>query len=655
MENRFGFKDLILTVLMVVTIVMVGASMFQFDRQFKDVITLKEQMSGLTSDLNDINKGNGEVLSRIDDLETQNNKLRKLIAAGVKVTGSVASGAVKTVGNNVVEEVEVSDEIKALRKDPFYRLKQMKKMPGYAQGGHYIGVFAANVPKLTPFISGDLYSMIVQSRIFETLATYDPETLEVQGLLAKSWDFDEEKLELTFKLRKTPRFSNGSPLTSADVVYTFDLIMDENFNADRYRSNMKVYIESVVALDKHTVRFKFKKKYFDIFGLAATNFPIISKDFYSQYPPKKINQIPGLVMGTGPYRLDNPSKWKKDELITLYRNERYWGEAPSFDTIVYKSINSDTTRKQAFINGEIDVLGVTARQFDELRSKPEIQKRAKEQILRHKRQGYSYVAWNQMRDKKPTPFADKRVRQAMTYLIDRERICRESYRGYAMVTTGPFNELGTQANPNIKPRKVDVAKAIALLKAAGYEDRDNDGVVEDENGKPFEFEFVYGSGSEFVKRVTLGMKDDLAKAKVLLKPTPLDWPIMLNKMNTREFDAITLRWSASLESDIYQMFHSSQIKDNGDNFMSYSNPELDNALEAAREEVDFDKRMALWQKCHSILYEDQPYTFTVRSKSLSFLDKRFKNIKKTNVGLNFVQDWPMSIPFYISTPDQKSK
>jgi len=97
---------------------------------------------------------------------------------------------------------------------------------------------------------------------------------------------------------------------------------------------------------------------------------------------------------------------------------------------------------------------------------------------------------------------------------------------------------------------------------------------------------------------------------------------------------MTLGWSGAIEGDPYQIFHSSQIADGGNNSISYSNPELDKIIELARGTVDEEQRMDLWRKAEEILYQDQPYTFLVRLKSLEFVDKRIHNVLKTRLGLN---------------------
>jgi peptide/nickel transport system substrate-binding protein len=95
------------------------------------------------------------------------------------------------------------------------------------------------------------------------------------------------------------------------------------------------------------------------------------------------------------------------------------------------------------------------------------------------------------------------------------------------------------------------------------------------------------------------------------------------------------------------------MADEGDDFMSYDNPELDKANRAARTTVDEAKRMELWHQCERILHEDQPYTFLVVRKALRFFDKRIQNVHESKTGLNFVQDWVMPLPWYVPTGQQK--
>jgi peptide/nickel transport system substrate-binding protein len=150
--------------------------------------------------------------------------------------------------------------------------------------------------------------------------------------------------------------------------------------------------------------------------------------------------------------------------------------------------------------------------------------------------------------------------------------------------------------------------------------------------------------------MVLFLKDLMARAGILLQPKPTEWSVMIDLMKKRDFDAITLGWTSGLETDLYQMFHSSQIADGGNNFIGYKNPKLDKLIDQARATVDENKRMPLWREAEKELYKDQPYTFLKRSKSLVFIDRRLRNLVSTKLGLNLG-----SLPIETYVPESEQR
>ena len=223
----------------------------------------------------------------------------------------------------------------------------------------------------------------------------------------------------------------------------------------------------------------------------------------------------------------------------------------------------------------------------------------------------------------------------MTYLTDVGRIIKDVFLDYAEPAVSPFSSTSKQHDASLQPFAFNLEKAQALLKEAGYEDRNKDGVLEDKDGNAFAFKLTYFGDNEDTKRMVLLLKDLYARAGINMQPSPQEWPVMLESMDKKNFDAITLGWTSGIETDIYQMFHSSQNKPGGDNFISYKNPQLDKLIDQARATVDEATRMPLWQQAERIMYDDQPYTFLMRRKSLSFIDKRIHNLQMTKLGLNW--------------------
>jgi peptide/nickel transport system substrate-binding protein len=321
--------------------------------------------------------------------------------------------------------------------------------------------------------------------------------------------------------------------------------------------------------------------------------------------------------------------------VELERNPRYWGDVqPSYDRLLWKVIENDSARLTTFRNGDIDTYGARPREYAKLVQDVQIQSRTQRFEFMSPVVGYRYIGWNQKRAGTQTRFADRRVRQALTFLSNRAAIIDEIMLGYGEAAVSPFSPRSKQHDPSVVARPYDLERAKALLVNAGFLDRDGNGVLEDTAGEPFEFELVYFQDSEDTKRIVSFLKDAYARAGILLKPKPSEWSVMLDLIGTRDFDAISLGWTSGIETDVYQMFHSSQIDDRGDNFIHFENTKFDRLVDEARATVVESERMPLWQAVERIFFEEQPYTFLTRGKTLAFIDKRLRNLEVTKLGLN---------------------
>jgi peptide/nickel transport system substrate-binding protein len=620
MEKRFTFKDFFLFAFLTLLFVTLLLVMYMVDRQWEKMSTMQGVMKEQAEDI---------------------RSLRGLVNG---LDQRIQSGQVVSSGDQAAAQ-----EDKVL--PAFRRAYAATQMPGFARGDWLVNSFGTGIKTITPLVSSDAYAAAVQSYVQESLLTRDPDSLEWEGMIARDWHVSDDGLTFTFQLRKDVKFSDGEPLTAADVAFTFQFIQTPAIAAPRERA---IYdkIESVTATGPYEVVFKFKEPYFNSLALAG-GMAIMPRHFYEPYlkDPETFNQSKGLLLGSGPYRLADPKGWTPDQgIIELQRNPRYWGLQPSYNRLLWKVIQNDAARLTTFRNGEIDTYGARPREYQTLLDDKKLMSRTQSFEYMSPTAGYSYIGWNQQRNGKPTRFADKRVRQAMTYLTDRKRIINEIMLGYAEVAVSPFNPRSKQHDPALKARDFNLEKAKQLLKEAGYADRDNNGVLDGPDGKPFEFELVFFQDNEDTRRMVLFLKDLYARAGISLIPKPTEWSVMLDLLDKRDFDAITLGWTSGVETDIYQIFHSKQIKSGGDNFVSYKNERLDQLIEKARGTVDEAKRMPLWQEAEGILYEDQPYTFLMRRKSLVFIDKRIHNLEITNLGLNMG-----SVPVETFVPGDQQK
>ncbi len=635
MEHRFSFKDFVICALLVAVIVVVLLAMKQYDREWSQLQNISGQMDQQTRSQQQLYQSQQQVIGRLDDQTARLDRLEQALARGVPAHINLppttqAGPAATEAAADLLPPVGANE-------DPFKYIHEAEKMPGYKRGDSYVRAFGVLPPILTPLRSTDVYGSIIQGYVLDSLATRDDRTLAWRPLLAQSWQVSRDGLRIEFQIRRGVTFSDGVPLTADDVVFTYHWIMNPQVECPQ----IKIYydrIKDVVKLNDYRVAFIFKKPYFKGFEIAAT-MQVMPKHFYSKYTPTEFNRNPGLLMGSGPYRLATSDGWRPDpgKPIELVRNERYWGPLGVFDKIVFQVIQNEAARLTTFRNGQLDTFGSTPEQYRQMLKDPGLLARTRHFEYTSPGDGYQYIGWNEKRDGKPTPFTDPRVRLAMTLLTDRQAILKDIFYGYGIIPDGPFAANSPQVDPNIKHWPYDPARALKLLQEAGYHLQN--GVLLAPDGQPFSFKLSYPSSGELGKRIVLFIKDMYAKAGIQVIPDPVLWALLLQRLDQRNFEAVTLGWSGEIETDPYQIFDSASIPAPGSNFISYSNPQLDRLIEAGRSTINVPERMAIWHQVAQVLHQDQPYTFLLTRKDLTWVDKRFQNVKLTKLGLNSELEW----------------
>ena len=629
MEKRFTLKDFLLFAAIGAVLVALLVAMYMIDRQWNMMARMRATMQEQAEDLRALRAGMKALDQRVES----------------GALAAARAGAAQTPPVAARQPVPTADSV-------FERALTASRLPEYAPGDWLVRAFGVGLSTITPLISQDVYASNVQSYVQESLLSRNPDTLEWEGLIARSWEIAEDGLTIAFELRDGVTFSDGRPLSAADVAFTFAFIMNEAIAAPRDRAYLEK-IESVEATSPLGVVFRFREPYFNALALAG-GMDVMPRHFYEPYlaEPATFNESKGLLLGSGPYRLADPKTWTPDlGIVELERNPRYWGPvAPAFDRILWKVIENDSARLTTFRNRDIDSYGARPREYQGLRADTGLMEQTRSFEFMNAVAGYSYIGWNQRRAGEPTRFADRRVREAMTWLTDRARIIDEIMLGYAEPAVSPFSPRSRQHDPAIEPRPYDPDRAMALLAEAGYQDRDGDGVLEDDAGAPFEFDLVYYQENEDTERMVLFLKDLYARAGVHLKPAPAEWPVMLDLLGKRDFDAITLGWTSGVETDVYQMFHGSQTEDGGDNFVHFKHAEFDRLVDEARATVREEARMPLWQAVERIFHAEQPYTFLMRRKTLAFVDRRLQNLAITNLGFNLG-----FVPVEVFTPSAEQR
>lgn len=643
MQNRFGLKDFVLMVLVIVVGVVTWLSMVQNDRQHGELQAIENSVQNAQTQIQTIRRQFDEAQ------DAQREVLRETLRAEVAALrdqidrlGESAAGISVGEGADPVvmrfpwarPGVEVTEpERYSWTSDP-------REQEGFRMGGEFVEIFEAQPPKITPYFYTDVYGRrIVDGPVNESLGRYDPVTLRMVGLLGEAWQMDPEGMWLRVKIDDRARFSDGEPVTAEDFKFTFDdIVFNPQHDTARFQSTLNV-IDEVVVVDEKVVEFKFEKPQFTNMS-AALGMYVLPKHFYEGFTPTQMNEATGLLMGSGPYKLEslNPDdQWVQGEDIVLVRNENYWGEQPPIDRLRYIVRQDAVPRLTAFENDEGQMMRPTPDQFTQKTREPSFMEESHALNWSNMRSGFAFIAWNTgERNGQLTPFHDPKVRLAMTMLIDREGIVRDVYQGLAEVATGPFPVGSDQVNPEIEPWPHDPARAAELLAEAGWIDRDNDGWLENAEGQEFEFEYLRSTLTSPTSRLLWArLKQGWEDAGIRPVLRAVDWSVMKDAVDSRDYDAVTFAWSASSpESDPYQLWHSDSIDNAGDNFSQWRNEEKDRLIVEGRATLDYEERMEIWHELHRVMHEEQPYTFLLNPQWLRFISRDVGNVNAYPIGLD---------------------
>lgn len=503
-------------------------------------------------------------------------------------------------------------------------------------GGTFYKTLNSEPEKLNPITSTDHYASIVQSFVVDRLMALDPETYEFVPALAESFKADKSGKWYTFTIREGVKWSDGKPLTIEDVKFSFDVIRNPKYETAHQRPYFENVKEAIV-VDKKTIKFLIKKKYFNNFAVLA-GLQVVPKHVYGD-PSKKKGKI---LIGSGPYKI---GKYKKGKSLTLVRNSDWWGyKVPYFagaykpQKVFYRFVKEENVQMEMLKKGKIDLLSMSADQYKKKAVGPKWGKKVfKKQVENSMPKGYGFVAWNFKNDL----FKDRKVRIALAHLMNREMMNKKFRHGMSMLATGPWYQQSPYANKKTKPFGFDMKKAGQLLKQAGWADSDKDGVLDKMiNGKKKKFSFNLMFSNKDAEKYFTMYREDLKKAGIDMQLKRIEWNSFVKALNDRKFDAVALAWSAgSIDNDPKQIWHSESARKGGSNFNSYKNAAVDKLIDKGRQELDRNKRIKIYNKIYEKIAADAPYAFMFNEKYVLYgHTKKMKYVKDTmkyDVGSNF--------------------
>jgi peptide/nickel transport system substrate-binding protein len=477
---------------------------------------------------------------------------------------------------------------------------------------------------LIPVLASDSASSAVCALIFNGLIKYDKD-LKLTGDLAEKWDVSEDGLEIIFYLRKGVKWQDGIPFTAKDVEFTYKILIDPDTRTP-YSGDFEM-VKSLDIIDDYTVRVVYKEAFSP--GLSSWGMNIMPEHLLKgeDLNSTKFSRNP---IGTGPYKF---KLWKTGERVELVFNPGYFEGRPCIDKYIYRIIPDQATLFLELRSGGVDFTSLTPLQFKRQTENKFFKKNF--QKFQYPSFGYTYLGYNL----KDARFSDIRVRQAINYAVDKEEIIRGVLFGLGKISTGPFLPGSWAYNENVKPKGYDPEKAKALLKEAGWDDSDKDGIL-DKNGVKFSFTIITNQGNEQRRMTAEIIQRRLMEIGIDVKIKIIEWSSFVSEfIDKRRFDAVLLGWSLSMDPDMYDIWHSSKTKEGEFNFVGYSNEEVDGLLLEGRKTFDITERSKIYNSIHEILYEEQPYLFLYVPEALPIVHSRFKGIEPgvAGIGHNFIK------------------
>jgi peptide/nickel transport system substrate-binding protein len=506
--------------------------------------------------------------------------------------------------------------------------------------------FPNNPGTLNNLTRGDVLAKSVLVFLYPKLLFTDYDTCELTPFAAASLpEVSEDKKVYTWRIRKGLKWDDfeksGAYVTSRDVKFSFDLMKDPATGAQTVAADFN-HLVDIQVVDDWTFEAVYDDPTADAVYKMGEEFRIMPSHILEDVPHSEIAKHPigREPVGYGPFRF---VQWKDNREILLRRNDlnrEIFPKAfrPHVDGLRFLTITDQDMVLPLFLRGELDLALVSADDWQFKTQDPAFEEIGSRHcyFLPH----WYYIAWN---NESPL-FNDARVRHAMTHMVRREEILETHLHGLGKVISGPLFYFSRGYDRSITPLSFDPKTATRLLKEAGWEDHDGDGILDKEiDGKQrkFEFEFLKTvSKNVYLEAIASTMKEDLRKIGIKMTVRELEFSALRKQYGDHHFDAVALGSSTSpIYEDPYGAWHSSQTAPGKFNRASYINLKVDALLEQVRLEHDMHRRYDLLNQFHGIIHEDQPFTFLYSMALSIVINRRWRNVKIHKLGVLFYEWW----------------
>ncbi|MBM7585895.1 peptide/nickel transport system substrate-binding protein [Bacillus pakistanensis] len=457
----------------------------------------------------------------------------------------------------------------------------------------------SDVVGLSPILTNDSVSSNVIEQVYETLFTRNPETMEIEPLLAESYETPDDKTWV-IKLKKDITFHDGTDFNAEAVKYTFDKFMDPNTAAPR--ASLLEPVESVTVVDDYTIEIKTKYPYGPLLAaLSHTNSAIVSP---------KADQAQDLMkepVGTGPFKFVS---WTPGDQVVIEKNEEYWQGAPKLEKATYKVVPEITTAISMLQTGKVQFIdAIPTEQLKRVESLKNVEVTKKEGTPVY------YMGFNMEKE----PMTNPEFRKAVAYALDREAYVNK------------LNGLGTKGNSVIGPKVFGYDESAD---GEGYEhdlDKAKE-LVKSNNFGELELQILVANRDSYMLMAEIA-QSQLKEAGLNVSIETMEWGTFLDTARDGKYDMTFLGWSNTTADGselLYPNFHSDNI--GSSNRVRYNNPEFDQLVNETRENVDQEVRAKKLQEANQLLVKDAPVIVMNHGVVTAALDKSVKGLELDPTG-----------------------
>jgi peptide/nickel transport system substrate-binding protein len=462
----------------------------------------------------------------------------------------------------------------------------------------------------------------VTNVIFSRLIDWDSHGNLVPGL-AESWKVSPDGKVYTIKLRPDLTFSDGSPLTAEDVAFTLTVLYDPKYDGDTditlaniaggadYKAGKADSVSGLKVIDPLTLQVTTTQPGATTLGKIGG--PVLSKAYYGKgYQPGNLDYLRtlhGKPLGNGPYVYD---KYIPGQEIRFHANTHFYRGTPPTPRFIYR-VTNPSTNFQLFQTGETD--------YDAFTSRPDDIEQLKllgfANINLYGSSDYSKVEFNVRRP----ALQDVKVRQALIYGLDRQKLIDVVYQGYGTVANEPISPISWAYNPEgVNPYKFDPTQAKKLLDEAGWKPGPDGIRVKD--GKRLELTLL--ASKKVLNDALIPIaKENWQQIGVLLKPQVVDFNALMAQRKAGNYDLAS--FSTSTLNDPHDGvwdFYSNEAKASG-----YSNAQVDKLINDGNATLDEEKRKAIYHELYKVLAADPPAILLGNRKILSASSARVTGFK----------------------------